>query len=183
MLLRWFDPELVAPFAVLTEQWGVVALTNDKIAEIHPPTRWILLTVENWESFIATDYERSQDTIVIIYTGGNPAESTIRALRSLQPPPVRTIHFGDYDWSGLTIFRRLRAVLPTVELYVPGDIQELIGQFGNPGLIEGQMPLRERDDDMDEVREVIRLISRYNAGLEQEIVPPPPLTLLSKESP
>ncbi len=175
MLLRWFGPDPAAPFATLTQQWGVAAVTSDRSANLLPPSRWILLTVENWESFVATDYAGCQDTIIVIYTGGNPAEATIRALCSLQPAPIRALHFGDYDWSGIAIFRRLRGVLPTVELYVPGDIEALMRQFGNPGLIEGQMPLRERDDDTDEVREVIRLIARYNTGLEQEIVPLPVL--------
>ncbi|MDP9317209.1 MAG: DUF2220 domain-containing protein [Chloroflexota bacterium] len=177
MLLRWFDPDLAAPFAALTQQWGVAALTTDRSVELLPPSRWIMLTVENWESFITTDYTGCQDAIIVIYTGGNPAEATIRALGSFQPGPHRTVHFGDYDWSGLAIFRRLRAVLPTIELYVPEDIQELIGRFGNSGLIQGQIPLRKRDDDTDEVQEVIRLIGRYNAGLEQEIVAPPVLAL------
>ncbi len=177
MLLRWFDPDPAAPFAVLTQRWGVAALTTDRYVELLPPSRWILLTVENWESFVATDYTGCQDTIIVIYTGGNPAEATISALGSLEPVPVRALHFGDYDWSGLVIFRRLRAVLPTIELYVPEDIEALIHKFGNPGLIEGQMPLGEREDDSDAVREVIRHISRYNAGLEQEIVPAPAITL------
>ncbi|MDP9315912.1 MAG: DUF2220 family protein [Chloroflexota bacterium] len=177
MLLRWFGPDPAAPFATLTQQWGVAAVTSDRSANLLPPSRWILLTVENWESFVATDYTDCQDTIIVNYTGGNPAEATIRALGSLQPAPVRAIHFGDYDWSGLTIFRHLRTVLPIIELYVPKDIQELLARFANQRLIDGQIPLREREDDTDEVREVIRLISQYNAGLEQEIVAPPRLKL------
>ncbi len=180
MLVRWFDPDPSALFAALTQQWGVVALTTDRSADLLLPSRWSLLTVENWESFVATDYTGCQHAIVVMYTGGNPADVAIRALGSLQPAPVRAIHFGDYDWSGLAIFRRLRAVLPTIKLYVPEGIHELIGQFGNPGLVRGQIPISERDDDTDEVQEVIRLIGRYNAGLEQEIVAPPAIELLAR---
>ncbi|MDP9316372.1 MAG: DUF2220 domain-containing protein [Chloroflexota bacterium] len=183
MLLRWFDPDPAAPFAALTQQWGVVALMTDRSADLLLPSRWSLLTVENWESFVATDYTGCQDAIIVMYTGGNPADATLHALVSRQPAPQRAMHFGDYDWSGLAIFRRLRAVLPTVELYVPEDIDELMRKYGNPGLIEGQMPLGERDDDTDEVREVIRLISRYNAGLEQEIVPLPAIEVRLDDSP
>ncbi|PLS82143.1 MAG: hypothetical protein CYG59_04920 [Chloroflexi bacterium] len=181
MLLRWFDPDPAAPFAALTQQWGVAAVTSDRCANLIPPSRWILLTVENWESFIATDYTGCQDAIIVLYTGGNPAEATIQALGSLHPAPVRAIHFGDYDWSGLAIFRRLRAELPTIELYVPEDVEALMRKYGNPGVIDGQIPLRKRDDDTDAVREVIRLISWYNAGLEQESVAPPKIRLPLEE--
>lgn len=177
MLLRWFDPDPAAPFAALTQQWGVAAVTSDRCADLLPPSRWVLLTVENWESFVATDYTGCQDTIIVIYTGGNPAEATIQALGSLQPAPIRAIHFGDYDWSGIAIYRRIRAILSPIELYVPENIEALMRTYGNRGVIDGQLPLRERDDDPRDVHDVIRLISQYNAGLEQEIVPPPVLAL------
>ncbi|WP_129677364.1 hypothetical protein [Candidatus Chloroploca sp. Khr17] len=55
------------------------------------------------------------------------------------------------------------------------DLATLFHSFANHELLQGQLPLVAREDDASEVRAVIALIAQYNAGLEQEIVPPPRL--------
>lgn len=108
-----------------------------------------------------------------MYTSGNIADATLRMLAALESPPTHAIHFGDYDWSGLAIYRRLRAALPMIKLYVPENIAVLFPQFAAHKLLMGQPPLAVQADDPIEVRQVIALIEQHNAGLEQEIVPPP----------
>jgi len=170
LLLRWFEPDASAPLAELTQRMGLVGLTTDRVASLRPPAPWNLLTVENWESFVATSYEHCTATVVVTYTGGNIADATVRALASIQPPPERALHFGDYDWAGLTIYRRMRATIGRLQLYVPDDLAALFARFADPEVIMGQVPLTAREDDALEVRQVIALIARHNGGLEQEIV-------------
>lgn len=73
------------------------------------------------------------------------------------------------------LYRRVRAALSRSELYVPDDIAALFVRFAGHGLLAGQPPLVEREDDPGEVRQVIALIAQHNAGLEQEIVAAPAL--------
>jgi hypothetical protein len=175
VLLRWFSPDPQAPWAALTRRCGIVGTTTAHIDTLGLPINWTLLTVENWEPFLGLEYAPQAGDIVAIYTGGNIAEATLRMLAALEPAPARAIHLGDYDWSGLAIYRRIRAALPQIELYVPGDIAALFARFASHGLLAGQPPLAARVDDPAEVRQAIALIAQHNAGLEQEIVAPPVL--------
>lgn len=172
LLLRWFDPDSATPLAQLTEHFGLVGITTDRLAELPLPAAWTLLTIENWESFLTTDYRGCADTVVVIYTGGNIAGQTLQALMAL-PPPQRALHFGDYDWTGLAIYRRLRGAIPLMQLYLPDNIASLFAEFANPALIVGQAPLVIRDDDPSSLCTVVALIAHHNAGVEQEIVPHP----------
>jgi hypothetical protein len=175
LLLRWFSAEPAAPWAELTRRCGIVGVTSDRLATLDLPQHWTLLTVENWEPFLALDYAPQTGALVAVFTGGNIAEATLQALAALRPAPAPAIHFGDYDWSGLAIYRRIRAALPQLTLYVPDDLAALFREFAGHDLLLGQVPLATRDDDPPELREVIKLIEQHNAGLEQEIVRPPEL--------
>ncbi len=175
LLLRWFSSDPASPAAELTRRWGIIAITTDRILALEVPEPWTLLTVENWEPFLALNYAPVDHTILAVFTSGNIADHSLRALASIQPAPVRAVHFGDYDWSGLAIFRRIQALLPRIELYVPGDIDDLFRRFAHHGLLNGQLPLAPRPEDPTEVQQIIDLIATSNAGLEQEVVSPPGL--------
>ncbi|NCC35350.1 MAG: DUF2399 domain-containing protein, partial [Chloroflexia bacterium] len=168
LLLRWFSSEPASPWAELTRRCGMIGITSDRLAVLDLPDRWTLLTVENWESFLALDDAPQTGTVIAIFTGGNIAETTLQALAALRPAPGYAVHFGDYDWSGLAIYRRIRAVLPQSLLHVPADLATLFHSFANHELLQGHLPLVAREDDSSEVRAVIALIAQYNAGLEQE---------------
>lgn len=174
LLLRWYDPDSSALLAQLTDRFGLVGLTTDRIAELPLPATWTLLTIENWESFLAADYRGCTGTVVVVYTGGNIAGTTLQGLMNIHPPQ-RAIHFGDYDWAGLAIYRRLRVAIPSVQLYIPDNITSLFAQFAEPALLKGQAPIVVRDDDPSSLRTLVELITYHNAGLEQEIVPHPQL--------
>lgn len=177
MLLRWFSADPISLWSNLTQRCGIVGITTDHIETLEFPEHWTLLTVENWESFIGLDYAPQADAIVALYTSGNIADAVLRLLGALRPPPTQVIHFGDYDWTGVTIFRRIRAMLPLAILHVPDNIAELFRDFANHEILHGQTPLVPREDDIAEVRQVLSLIAAHNAGLEQEIVVPPVLVM------
>lgn len=153
----------------------MIGITSDRLATLALPPSWTLLTIENWEPFLALDYAPQGAPIVALFIGGNIAERALHALAALQPPPAQAIHFGDYDWAGLAIYRRIRAALPLSTLYVPAALDALFRDFAGHRLLAGQLPLAPRRDDPAEVQRVIALIAAHNAGLEQEIVPPPEL--------
>jgi hypothetical protein len=175
ILLRWFDPDQQQPWAVLTQENGLVGLTSDRLTTKQPPAQYWLLTVENWESFVSVSYQSPRLPIMVLYLGGQVSDIVVQACAALTPGPLQALHFGDYDWTGLAIYRRLRAALPLIRLYVPPTLAELFARYSSRHLLEGQIPLRFDDLDDQNYQQVIRLIQEWNGGLEQEIVPLPPL--------
>jgi len=175
ILLRWFAAERDTLWARLTHEWGIAALTSDHLDHLELPPLWWLLTIENWESMYSLAYPDPTIPIIAVWLSGNPANVVLQALARMRPPPACLLHFGDYDWSGLEIFRRLRAVMPEAALYVPSDIESLFQQHRNRTLLDGQLSTAQPMIADPACQLVADLIARYNGGLEQEIVPAPPL--------
>ncbi len=174
VLLKCFDPNPATPAAKLTARYGLLGLTSDRLNQLHLARPWWLLTVENWESFYTLAYPDPTTLIVALYLGGNVAEVTLAALAQLRPPPERVLHFGDYDWTGLTIFQRVQAVWPAAVLYIPANIKTFFQKkYGNRKLIEKQAATANFDLNHPSCRPIINLIAEYNAGLEQEIAAQP----------
>lgn len=173
LLLRCFSADTAWLWAALTQRCGMVGFTSDRIHELAPPAPWRLVTVENWEPFTRATYAPHEGAVVVLYTSGQISEVALRAVAAIQPPPVACLHAGDYDWDGLAIYRRIRAVLPSAQLYVPADLDDLFRTAANHELARRQVPAPSLPDDPPEVQRVIALISHWNAGLEQEIVPLP----------
>jgi|GEM_PF-1637982 len=173
VLLRFFAPNHDHPWVVQTRLQGMVGVLSSHLECIPLPARWHLVTVENWESFVRITYTPTQDAVVLVYTSGQIAAETLRCVAAL-PAPCSALHFGDIDWSGIAIYRRIRTQLPHVRWYAPPDLDQLLAQHGNAGLIAKQRPVTPHPDDSDDLRTTIQLISMYNRGLEQEVVPPPP---------
>lgn len=173
VLLRCFSATPAWLWATVTQRCGMAGFTSDRIHELAPPSPWYLVTIENWEPFTRATYAPREGAIVVLYTSGQISEVALRAITAIQPPPAACLHVGDYDWDGLAIYRRIRAVLPSAQLYVPNDLDDLFRTAANHALAHRQSPTRAMPDDPPEVQRVMALISHWNAGLEQEIVPLP----------
>ncbi len=172
VLMRWFAHDPSHPLAAWTATFGVASCTNTTLAALPLPSAWQLITVENWESFMGLAYDSPPIPIMAVYTGGQIADAVIAGVAAL-PPPQKAVHFGDYDWAGVSIFRRLATAIPHMTFYIPPDIDTLFTRYGNHALITNQSPLALLPSDTPEVQHIIRLISLHNSGLEQEIVSPP----------
>ena len=80
------------------------------------------------------------------------------------------IHFGDYDIAGINIY--LQKVLPRLKkakkssFFIPENIEELLGKYGNNKLYEKQIKdINTIDEDLIKLK---NLIVKYKKGLEQE---------------
>lgn len=108
-----------------------------------------------------------------IYAHGRASHRLLDWLAGMTAPDFTLLHLPDYDPVGLDEFERLRRQLgPRVQLYVPPDLAERFARFSNPALLDHSntraslASLRTRASA--EVRSVLDLIHRHNAGLEQE---------------
>lgn len=160
-------------WAELTRRCGIIGMLSDRLSELAMPLPWRLLTVENWEPFVQLSYTPAEGAIVTLYTSGAISETALRALAAIEPSPVEIVHFGDFDWAGLSIYLRIRAVLPDSRFYVPDDIDDLFRTAANHDLARTQTPLTPQPDDPPAVQRIADLIACWNAGLEQEIASPP----------
>ena len=81
LLLRWFSAEPAATWAELTRRCGIIGITSDRLATLDLPQGWTLLTVENWEPFLALDYAPQTGAIIAVM---------IRLRRA--PTPTGPVH-------------------------------------------------------------------------------------------
>ena len=94
-------------------------------------------------------------------------------LATITSENFKLLHLPDYDPVGLNEFGRLRARLgQRVTLHLPTDLANQFARFSNRGLLEGansQSLLRYlRQSPEPQIRAVLQLIDKHNAGLEQE---------------
>lgn len=138
-------------------------------------TRWYhpgpVVTVENLEMLPAIE-QLIPETALAIYTRGRASQRLIDWLVALCGQGVSITYAGDYDIAGLVQYQRLRRSGVQASMWIPPDLEGLFRDYGNTSLVDAQSDMAERyqlrsDEDTD-VRAVLELIERYNAGLEQE---------------
>ena len=90
------------------------------------------------------------------------------------------VHLPDYDPVGLGEFARLRRRLGRrVRLYLPEDLPARFDRFSNPDLLDKAnnraLLANLRKTSLPEIQQVLQLIDRHNAALEQEalLIPAP----------
>lgn len=110
---------------------------------------------------------------MIVGVHGRISERFLDWLAAQTATKFRVIHFGDYDPVGLDEFRRLTTRLPgRASLYLPSGLEDLFRRYSKRDLLGGrrsqQLLARLRTFANPEVASVVKLIDRYNAGLEQE---------------
>jgi len=110
---------------------------------------------------------------IALYAGGRVSGRVLRWLAGVSAPSFRLTHFPDYDPVGLSEFVRVRTTLgDRASLYLPSYLAEAFSRFANNDLLrrEASQALLPalRANPLPEVRSVLDLIERHNAGLEQE---------------
>jgi hypothetical protein len=110
---------------------------------------------------------------VVVYGRGRISKLTLDWLAQGTDANFRLLHLPDYDPVGLSEFQRLRSRLgDRVILHLPPDLETLFARFSKRKLLANRnsqaILAKLRKSDSPEVRRVVELIDRYNAGLEQE---------------
>jgi len=110
---------------------------------------------------------------LVIYGQGRISNRLLDWLAGQKDPSFALLHLPDYDPVGLAEFERLRSrVECRVKLHVAADLAERFAKFSNPVLVaapNSQAILAGlRSTPSAEVQQVLGLIHKHNAGLEQE---------------
>lgn len=108
-----------------------------------------------------------------IYGKGRASNRLIDWLAQYAGNSFSVLHLPDYDSTGLNEYARLKEKLgENVELYIPNDLETRFHRFGKRQLLfreSNQTTLRNlQKNRTPEIRKVLELILRANAGLEQE---------------
>jgi len=108
-----------------------------------------------------------------IYGHGRVSNRLLDWLAQTSGPDFTLLHLPDYDPAGLNEFTRLHAWLgKRVSLHHPADLPSRFARFSKRSLLDGdnsQALLKNlRRSHAPEIRPVLDLIEKHNAGLEQE---------------
>jgi hypothetical protein len=128
--------------------------------------------VENPDVF--TQFEYFQLPVgLVIYGHGRTSNRLVDWLSTMTSPDFQLLHLPDYDPVGLTEFERLRSRLgKRVRLHLPHNLDQQFARFSSRTLLKHansqSMLASLRRTASPEVRNVVALIDRHNAGLEQE---------------
>ena len=156
--------------AAATAQHGVFSFLLAGAA--HYALRGPCALVENPAVF--TQFEYFQLPVgLVIYGHGRASRRFVDWLSTMTSPDFQLLHLPDYDPVGLTEFERLHRRLGNrARLYLPHDLDQQFARFSNNALLKHvnsqSMLANLRRTASSEVRHVVALIDRHNAGLEQE---------------
>lgn len=158
------------PTSALTTRYGVFSfmLRNESEYRLRGP--WAL--VEG--PVLLLHFERLRhECHAVLYGNGRLSGRVLSWLASQTESDFRLVHFPDYDPVGLSEFVRLRRALGArADLYLPPGLDERFAHFSKRSLLyspASQRVLRGvRSSRIPEVRLVMELIHKNNAGLEQE---------------
>lgn len=171
----WQDRALLkdnqyAGAAAATKAHGVFSfrLTKDTQYRLNG----LCMLVENPAVFAAA--ERLNIKVdAVIYGYGRISTRVLDWIAGTVDSNFRLLHLPDYDPVGLSEFGRVHTILgQRAGLYLPADLDARFERFSNRALLKklnSQAMLAQlRRWELPEIRRVVELIDRHNAGLEQE---------------
>ncbi len=154
-----------------TRFFGCAAFTLDGTAA-YPVYSGRIATVENLEFF--TEFHRiSREKVLVVYTAGRASEMLLDWLSSPQLKNTTVIHYGDYDPVGLAEYLRIKNKrTDRTELYLPGNLEELVAKYGREELLAKSRKLMPglRGSSDEAVRRVVSVLNSTGRALEQELL-------------
>jgi hypothetical protein len=161
--------DIVLPVAELTKIAGGAAITID------PQCSWsfsgTIVTVENSELYFNIEKVIPKVDIAINTVGRN-SSMLIDWFASDHLKNAQFIHCGDFDPVGLQEYLKIKAKCPArTRLYIPPEMEKMF-VYANPERVRKQKGILKnlRHTDDEEVLSVIKLLDKYNGGVDQEIL-------------
>lgn len=155
---------------VLHPQPGTFVLVHD-FETFKLPTGTLIIGVENSENFRLI---RNQANLF----GSGPTLFVSRYPQSrdliswLRKNPYQYLHFGDFDFEGIRIFRDEyhNQLGDRASFFIPPNIELLISQHGNKQLYNRQYRFQRHFNLGKEIEELMSLFHKYKKCLEQEVL-------------
>ena len=125
-----------------------------------------LCLVENLDTFVDAERLLGKDWI-FAHTYGRLGLKTLMGLEAKE-----ILHFGDWDFTGLDEYLRLREQFPQTQLYLPDNLEALWATRSKPLKKGAVITKRLVGSDDPGVLRVLSLLSTTNKFLEQQAVFP-----------
>jgi hypothetical protein len=156
--------------AQLTAAHGLFSFPLSRDCPFELRGHWAL--VENPAVFDAFE-KLHLDVGGVLYGNGRISSRAIDWIVRTTNARFRLLHLPDYDPVGLSEYVRLSSQLrERVALHLPTDLELRFARYSMRKLVEKRksqaMLAQLRKSQSAEVRHVVELIDRHNAGLEQE---------------
>jgi len=151
------------------EEYWAPAVGTD--TEVNPGLGATVAVVENLEAFLRCE-ALPIEMDMAVYAGGRLSGRVLKWLGSPAFASCLLLHCGDYDPVGLDEYLKLKSTCPNrVRLLMPENLEQMIRDFGNSGLLARSAGVlaRIRETDDPDVRRVVGWLDQYGRGLEQEI--------------
>ncbi len=120
-----------------------------------------ICVVENLDTFSIAEDLLGDRTFVHPY--GRIGKHTLAGLETDD-----LLHFGDYDFTGLADFLRLKSAFPNARLYLPDNLEELWQAYSTPLKAKANAPDRVLGNTLPEVKRVLHLLADTGRFLEQQ---------------
>lgn len=157
---------------VIKPQEGTYTYIHD-FEDFNIPTETLVIGIENPENF------RFIGKQIHLF----PAESILFVSRYpqskdlvtwLMTKPYKYLHFGDFDFEGIRIFRDeyLQHLKNKASFFIPQNIEELIIKYGNKGLYDTQHKSKTSAtlNLNSDIEALISLFHKHKKCLEQEVL-------------
>ncbi|QZE14985.1 hypothetical protein K4L44_03925 [Halosquirtibacter laminarini] len=154
---------------VIAPQEGTYTYIHD-YESFHIPSETVVVGIENPENFRYIQQQISLfDHKSILFVSRYPQSKDL--IRWLQQGDNSYIHFGDFDFEGIRIFRDeyFKYLGDRASFFIPQNIEDLIQRYGNKTLYDKQFRSTSSLNLNEEVAQLIDLFHQYKRCLEQEI--------------
>jgi hypothetical protein len=138
------------------------------------PTNVTVVGVENAENFRYIEKQqelfREYTTLFVCRYPQSQHKDLIQWLQSIPNP---YLHFGDFDFAGITIYQNeyKKYLNKRASLFFPLVIEELLPRYGNRNLYDKQLHLTNQIiSNEPNIAKLLQLIHLHHKGLEQEIL-------------
>lgn len=137
------------------------------------PTKTLIVGVENPENFRFIEKQAHLfDAGSILFVSRYPQSKDI--ITWLNSIPNKYLHFGDFDFEGLRIFKDeyYKHLIGRASFFIPENIEMLLDKFGNKKLYDRQYkPNVSNTLSLNKEAEgLVSLFHRYKKCLEQEVL-------------
>lgn len=137
------------------------------------PKNTLIVGVENAENFRYINQQSYLfDATSTVFVCRYPQSSDL--INWLKGLPNQYLHFGDFDFEGLRIFRDeyLQHLGKRATFFIPQNIEVLIDKYGNKDLYDTQYQstLSESLELNSEIKTLLQLFHNYKKCLEQEVL-------------
>ena len=133
-----------------------------------------IVGIENPENFRHIEKQKTLfENIKPLFVSRYPQNQSKDLLKWLQSIPNNYLHFGDFDFAGISIYLNeyKKHLGDKAQFFIPENIEFLLNNYGNRALYDKQkLNFEQQAIEEENLTNLIALLHQYKKGLEQEIL-------------